>query len=286
MLESTPASIPLIKSSHKWTQMLYIISNSKLWIWLCSQPRIDLNSQYKFYDVLTRPYKYLSNNLSTIYKRTTFTQYNLHVIFTRLWDFHAISKNKYFPLYPSLTIPHCHNITWAKFRTSEMSVPELPYSVSDHPLDCLRNTTKSIDDLCLDLNKLHESNQFMYNIMVKQLHNFKLQIQPLGRLSDHFQGTTLVLYLFQAINLVFRETMYDQDQTMYNYIAPKIQNVKLWMQSMVNLLTVSDLSLSEVTSQKIFFSDDLNPDLDPVQEIARVFSETSKFFTSLQCELS
>ena len=37
-----------------------------------------------------------------------------------------------------------------------MSVPELPYSVSDHPLDCLRKTTKSIDELCSDLNKLHE----------------------------------------------------------------------------------------------------------------------------------
>ena len=72
---------------------------------------------------------------------------------------------------------------------------------------------------------------------------------------------------------------------MYNYIVPKLQNLKLQMQSMVNLLTVSDLSISKVTSQKIFVSDDLNPDLDPVQEIAPVFSETSKFFTPLQCDL-
>ena len=55
LLKSTPARIPLIKSSHKWTQILFIISNSKLGIWLFSQPRIDLNSQYNFYDVLTRP---------------------------------------------------------------------------------------------------------------------------------------------------------------------------------------------------------------------------------------
>ena len=34
-----------------------------------------------------------------------------------------------------------------------------------------------------------------------------------------------------------------------------------------------------------FVSDNLNPDLDPVQAIARVFSETSKFFTPLQCDL-
>ena len=58
--------IPLIKSSHKLTRILFIISNSKLGIWLCSQPRIDLNSQSNFYDVLTRPYKYLSNTLSTL----------------------------------------------------------------------------------------------------------------------------------------------------------------------------------------------------------------------------
>ena len=45
-----------------------------------------------------------------------------------------------FPLHPSLTRSHCHNNTWANFRTSKMSVPELPYSVSDHPLDCLRKT--------------------------------------------------------------------------------------------------------------------------------------------------
>ena len=58
--------IPLMKSSHKWAQMLFIISNSKLGIWLCSQPRIDLNSQSNFYGVLTRPYTYLSNTISTL----------------------------------------------------------------------------------------------------------------------------------------------------------------------------------------------------------------------------
>ena len=59
LLESTQARIPLIKSSHKWTRMLFIISNSKLGIWLCSQPIVDLNSQSNFYDFLTRTYKYL-----------------------------------------------------------------------------------------------------------------------------------------------------------------------------------------------------------------------------------
>ena len=83
MLKSTPDKIPLIKPRHKWTQMLLIISNSKLEIWLCIQPRIDLNSQSNFYDVLTRPYKYLvQHTINTLYK-TTCTQDNLHVSLTR-----------------------------------------------------------------------------------------------------------------------------------------------------------------------------------------------------------
>ena len=53
MLESTTPKIPLIKSSHKCTQILFIILNSKIGIWICSQTRIDLNSQSNFYDVLT-----------------------------------------------------------------------------------------------------------------------------------------------------------------------------------------------------------------------------------------
>ena len=65
--------------------------------------------------------------------------------------------------------------------------------------------------------------------MVKQIQNFKLQIQPLGRLSN----------LFQGITLVFRETIYERYQTMYNYIVAKIQNAKLQMQSMVNLLDLN-----------------------------------------------
>ena len=49
---------------------------------------------------------------------------------------------------------------------------------------------------------------------------------------------------------------------------------------MVNLLY-----LNKVTSQKIVVSDYLNPGLDPVQEIARVFNETSKLFTPIQYDL-
>ena len=63
-------------------------------------------------------------------------------------------------------------------------------------------------------------------------------------------------------------------------LSPRFKNVNLQMQSMVNIL-----DLNKVTSQNIFVSDDLNPDLDPVQAISPVFNETSKFFTTLQCDL-
>ena len=82
----------------------------------------------------------------------------------------------------------------------------------------------------------------MYNYMVKQLQMLKLQIQPLGPLSDLFNPD---IDLFQGITLVFRETIYEWNQTMYNYIVAKLQNVKLQMKSMIYLL-----DLHKVTSQK------------------------------------
>ena len=70
--------------------MLFIISNSKLGIWLCSQPRVDLNLQSNSYNNLARPHKYFSN---TLYK-TTCTENNLHVSFTKIWVFYFISFNQ------------------------------------------------------------------------------------------------------------------------------------------------------------------------------------------------
>ena len=42
--------------------------------------------------------------------------------------------------------------------------------------------------------------------------------------------------IFQEITLVFRETIYKQDQTMHTYFIAKLQNITLQMQSMVNSL--------------------------------------------------
>ena len=63
---------------------------------------------------------------------------------------------------------------------SKISFQELPYNISypEEALHYLRKITKLIDELRLHLNKLHERNQTMYNYMVAQLQNFKLQMQP------------------------------------------------------------------------------------------------------------
>ena len=56
-------------------------------------------------------------------------------------------------------------------------------------------------------------------------------------------------------------------------MVAQLHNFKLQMQPQA--VTISDISLSKVTSQKIFVSADLDPDIDPVQEIAQVFSKSS-----------
>ena len=59
--------------------------------------------------------------------------------------------------------------------------------------------------------------------------------------------------------------LHERNQTMYNYMVAKIQNINLQMK--LQVVTVSDLSLSKVTYQNIFVSYDLAPDLDPFQGI-------------------
>ena len=81
-------------------------------------------------------------------------------------------------------------------------------------------------------------------ILQLQVHPYKFQIDRQGSLSHPFAPR---IDIFQGITLVFRETIYEKNQTMYNDIVAKLQNVKLQMQSMVNLL-----DLNKVTSQKRF----------------------------------
>ena len=132
--------------------------------------------------------------------------------------------------------------------------------------------------------------------MVAQIQNFKLQMQhhavpvsdlSLYKITSHniFLSSNLDpdIYPFQGITRVFSKTIYERNQTMYNYMVAQIQNFRLQMQPQA--VPVSDLSISKVTSQKIFVSADMDPDLDPVQAIARVFSKTFKFFTPLCCDI-
>ena len=53
MLELSPAKIPFIGLGAQMDPENFIIPNLKLVIWICSQPTIDVNSQYKFYGVIT-----------------------------------------------------------------------------------------------------------------------------------------------------------------------------------------------------------------------------------------
>ena len=84
LLESSPARIPLIELSHKWTWILFIILNSKAEIWICSHPTIYANSQSNFYDVLTLYHTILCTELCGLWipsnPQTTYSEHILHII--------------------------------------------------------------------------------------------------------------------------------------------------------------------------------------------------------------
>ena len=77
--------------------------------------------------------------------------------------------------------------------------------------------------------------------MVDQLQGFKHYSQP-QTVPDHFQGITII----------FRQKIYEQDQTMYNYMVNQLQIFKLQMQ--LQTMPVSDISLAKVTTENIFVS--------------------------------
>ena len=76
----------LVESSHTRNWLLIRleipISNSKLGIWICSQTKIYLNSQYEFYDVLTLACKTICPDLHILWITTKYnyilgTQYKI-----------------------------------------------------------------------------------------------------------------------------------------------------------------------------------------------------------------
>ena len=126
LLESSPARIPLIELSHKWTWILFIIINSKLGIWVFGQPIINANSQSNLYDVLTLEHTRIFPTQST--------NYILVIHFTSisfmLWPFHTSIKQLYFLLRTSLKRAHSQENTRTKLRIYKISVPELPSNTS------------------------------------------------------------------------------------------------------------------------------------------------------------
>ena len=83
---------------------------------------------------------------------------------------------------------------------------------------------------------------------------------------------------------------------MHNYMVAQLQNFKLQMKHQE--VPVSNLSLSKITSQNIFVSPHIVPDIDLFQGITHVFSEPSsldpktsriqdqtRFITPLSCDL-
>ena len=73
LLESAPARITLIDSSRKLAPILFNISNSKLVIWICNHPRIDVNSKSRLYYVLTLDHTGLCPNQYTNYILGTYS---------------------------------------------------------------------------------------------------------------------------------------------------------------------------------------------------------------------
>ena len=140
----------------------------------------------------------------------------------------------------------------------------------------------------------------MYNYMVAQIQNFKLQMQYMV---DKLHGR----------NLLHLNKLNERNKTMYNSMSDQHQNVKLQMQPQAvpgsglyiskvapqpQAVPGSDIFLSQVTPQNILVSYDLAPDPDPVQRIARDFNEPSnidprtsrlrtqtRFITPLSCDL-
>ena len=155
----------------------------------------------------------------------------------------------------------------------------------------------------------------MYNYIVDQLQNFKLQMQPQAVLVSDFYISKVTnqkilvsddmdidLDPFQSIAQVFSKPFNPEPhtsrlRTQTRFLTP----VSCDLEPDISL-PVSDLSISKVNHQNIFASADLDPDmdpyLDPVQSIARVFRKTSnhdphtsrlqtqtRFFTPLCCDI-
>ena len=81
---------------------------------------------------------------NTLYK-TTCTEHNLQLVSPGYETSTQLSNQLSFPLHPLLTRSHRHDNTCVKTPISNMSVPELPYSLSYRTNAYIRNTAKLIE---------------------------------------------------------------------------------------------------------------------------------------------
>ena len=89
VLESSPTRIPLIESSHKWTRILFILSNSEFGIWIFSQNTIEINSQSNLYAILTLDRTILFLNFIYPGFQPMYNQHNqntFYIYFLRILD--------------------------------------------------------------------------------------------------------------------------------------------------------------------------------------------------------
>ena len=113
---------------------------------------------------------------------------------------------------------------------------------------------------------------------------------------ETFQASLRRVYII--IDKLHSELTNSQErlQTLFNYMVSHYQNSKLRIQPQE--VSGYDIFLSKITSQNIFVSADLDPDLDPVQGISQVFRKPSnidprtsrlkaqmRFVTLLSCDL-
>ena len=153
-----------------------------------------------------------------------------------------------------------------------MSVPEFLYKISfpEEALAYLRKTTKLIDELrlelnklCSDLNKLHEMNQTMYSSMIDQLQNFKLQMQsqavPISDIYISEVNSQNILFsydlspdldLFQGIDRVFNGP---------SNLDPCTSILQTQIRLVTPLSCDLDPDITKPTSGKIGVSDETNP---------------------------
>ena len=159
--------------------------------------------------------------------------------------------------------------------------PELPYrmSSSEEALACIRRMTKIVDDwrdnLCLDLNKMHQRNQTM-------LWNFKLKIQPQS--VPVFDFSILTKPTSRKISIssdmapdlsagLDFDGVISQDLRGTSNHDPHISRLRNQTRFFTHLSCDLEPDITKPTSRKIFLSSDLSPNLSARIDSGRLIAQ-------------